>query len=66
MSEKQKQEPSRLTGTQIAQLVFGIIIFGFLMGIRGEFASVWIRMIVAGCAGAVLSISVLRFRKSKH
>ncbi len=66
MTDDHKQEPSRPTGGQIAQLVLGIVLFGVLMGIRGEFASIWIRMFVAGCAGAALAISVLMLRKRRR
>jgi len=59
MTDDQKQKPPRLTGAQIARFVLGVVLFGVLMGIRGEFASIWIRMLAAGCAGAVLGICVL-------
>jgi hypothetical protein len=55
-----------MTGAQIAQFVFGIILFGVLMGIREEFASIWIRMLVAGCAGAVLGILLLPVRRFRR
>jgi len=66
MSDDQKHEPPRMTGAQIAQFVFGIILFGVLMGIREEFASIWIRMLVAGCAGAVLGILLLPVRRFRR
>ena len=63
MSDDQNQKPSRLTGAQIAKFVLGVVFFGVLMGIRGEFASIWIRMLVAACAGAVLGFFVLPLGK---
>ena len=33
------------------------------MSVREEFQSVWIRAGVAGCAGIVLGVSLLYFRK---
>jgi hypothetical protein len=59
MSDDQKHEPRRLTGARIARFIVGIIVFGVLMGIRGEFGSIWTRMLVAACAGAVLAVSVV-------
>jgi hypothetical protein len=50
---------SRLTGPQINQIVIGVVLFGVLMGIREEFHSIWLRAVVAGCAGGVLGLLVL-------
>ena len=61
-SDDQKQERPGLTKAQIARVVLGLILFGVLLGIRGQFDSVWIRMLVAGCAGAVLAIFLLPLR----
>ena len=66
MSDDQKPEAPKLTGVQIAQFIFGIILFGVLMGIRGEFDSIWVRMLVGACAGAVLGIFVLPLRKYRR
>ncbi len=63
MSDNQNPEAPKLTRGRIAQFVIGIVLFGVLMGIRNEFASAWFRMLVAGCAGAVLGIVVLRLWK---
>ncbi len=47
--------------------IFGIVLFGVLMGLRTELHSLWLRMLVAGSAGVVLVIlarprgSVLRY-----
>ena len=66
MGDDQKPERPRLAGAQIAQFVFGIILFGVLMGLREESASVWVRMLVASCAAAVLGIFVLSLRKYRR
>jgi hypothetical protein len=66
MSNDQNEERPRLTRAQIAQFVVGVILFGVLMGIRGEFDSIWIRMLVAACAGAIFGIFVLPLRKFRR
>ena len=66
MSDDKKPEAPKLTAAEIAQFVFGIILFGVLMGIRGEFDSVWVRILIAACAGAVLAIFVLPLRKYRR
>ena len=58
-SDDQKQERPGLTKAQIARVVLGLILFVVLLGIRGQFDSVWIRMLVAGCALAILAIFLL-------
>ena len=63
MSDDQKQRPPTVTAAQIARRFLAIILFGVLMGIRGDVASIWIRMLVAACAGAALVIGVLPLRK---
>ena len=55
-----------MSGEQIAQLIFGIVLFGVLMGLRTELHSLWLRMLVAGCAGAALAIFVLPLRRRKN
>src|SRR2546429_669633 len=42
MSDDQKPEAPKLNGVQIAQFIFGILLFGVLMRIRGEFDSIWV------------------------
>jgi uncharacterized membrane protein YeaQ/YmgE (transglycosylase-associated protein family) len=66
MSENPKQEAPRVPPAQIARFIIGIIVFGVLMGMRGEFQSFWVRALVAGCAGAVLAIFVLPLRKYRR
>lgn len=63
MSEDQKQEAPKFQPAQIARFICGIVLFGVLMGMRGEFDLFWVRALVAGCAGAVLGIFVLPLRK---
>jgi hypothetical protein len=58
-SDDQKQERPGLTKAQIARVVLGFILFVVLLGVRGQFDSVWIRMLVAGCGCAVLVIFLL-------
>ena len=43
---------------QIVVAVAGVLVFGFLMGIRDEFHSLWIRAGVAGVAGAVFGLTI--------
>ncbi len=66
MSDDQKQEAPKVPPAQIARFICGIILFGVLMGMRVEFTSVWVRMLIAGCAGAVLGIFVLPLRKYRR
>jgi len=66
MREDEKPEGPKLTAAQIAQFILGIILFGVLMGIRGEFDSVWVRILIAASAGAVLAIIVLPLRKYRR
>jgi len=66
MSEDQKPEAPKVPPAQIARFICGIILFGVLMGARGEFESFWIRALVAACAGAVLAILVLPLRKYRR
>jgi uncharacterized protein (DUF983 family) len=61
-----KQEAPKVPPAQIARFICGIILFGVLMGMRGEFASFWVRALVAGCAGVVLSIFALPLRKFRR
>ena len=56
--------PLRMSSGQIIKLVVGIVVFGVLMGIRTEFEQVWMRALVAACAGGVLGWAVLQARKS--
>jgi uncharacterized membrane protein len=66
MNDDQRQKAPRVPPVQIARFICGIALFGVLMGIRGEFASIWIRMLIAGCAGAVLGFFVLPLRKYRR
>jgi hypothetical protein len=66
MSDDPKPETPKRTGPEMGRVIFGILVFGVLMGIRGEFASLWIRMLVAACAGAVLAICVLPLRSDRR
>ena len=65
MDEEQKAKPPPMSGDRITRFVFGVILFGILMGIRGEFHSIWVRVLVGACAGAVLGIFVLPFKRRK-
>ena len=58
-SDDEKQERPGLTKAQIARVVFGLILFVVLLAIQKDLASIWIRMLVAGCAVAVLAIFLL-------
>ena len=66
MREDQKAEAPKVPPVQIARFICGLILFGVLMGMRGEFESFWMRALVAGCAGAVLAILVLPVRKYRR
>ncbi len=63
MSEQQKEGRPQVPAGQIARLIIGIIFFAVLMGLREESHSVWILMLVAGCAGLALGVFVLPLRK---
>jgi hypothetical protein len=45
-----------------AWLVLSVVLFGLLMGFRGEVHSIWLRALVAGIAFAVLYPSIQGFR----
>jgi hypothetical protein len=62
----EKQEAPKVPPAEIARFICGIILFGVLMGMRGEFASFWVRVLVAACASAVLGIFVLPLRKYRR
>ncbi len=66
MSDDQKPKAPKLAGAQIARFIVGSILFGVLMGLRGELASIWVRMLVAACAGAVLGACVLPIWRRKR
>jgi hypothetical protein len=65
MSDEQKQDPPKVPAWQIVRFVVGIVLFGVLMGLRDEFHSEWLRILVAGCAGGVIGVFVLPLRKYK-
>ncbi len=65
MSEDHKDTLTPISGDQVVRFTLGIILFGVLMGLRTEFHSIWVRMLVATCAGAVLGILVLPLRGRK-
>ena len=51
------------TAGRLIWLVIGIVVFGILMGIRGELEFRWERSVAAACAFVVLGSCVLRFRE---
>ncbi|MGD0651026.1 MAG: hypothetical protein ABSA97_07785 [Verrucomicrobiia bacterium] len=65
MNENQSGKRPRMTGPQILRFIVGVVCFGVLMGIRQEFSSMWVRVIVAGCAGAILAICVGLYTASR-
>jgi hypothetical protein len=65
MSDDTREGSRRLSAKQFALLIVGLTIFGALMGLREEFHSIWVRMLVAGCAGGVVGIFVLQLRKNR-
>ena len=55
----------------IAWVVIGLCVgaFGVLMGIRSEFEQLWVRTIIASCAGALLGVALYAaqwYRARKH
>ena len=54
----------RIIRSALGVVVFGIlmalfgILFGFLMAIRYELSSMWLRALCAGCAGGVLGLMI--------
>ncbi len=65
MNDDTAGKPSGLSSGQIFKLVLGIVVFGVLMGVRMELQQVWMRALVAGCAGAALGWAVIQARSSK-
>ena len=65
MDEEKKDKSPPMAGDQVAQFILGVVLFGVLMGLRTEFHSVWIRMLVGACAGAALGIFVLGSKRKK-
>ena len=59
------EKPPGLSSRQILKLVLGIVVFGVLMGVRPEFEQMWLRALVAACAGGVLAWALLQARKGK-
>lgn len=53
-----------MSSSQIIKLIVGIVFFGVLMDIRTEFEQVWLRALVAACAGGILGWAVLQARKA--
>jgi len=64
MTDHGSTRPPGLSSAQIFKLVAGIVVFGVLMGIRTEFEQVWVRALVAACAGGILGWALLQARKS--
>ena len=65
MSDEQNKPPS-VPAKDIAGFVLGIILFGVFMGLRTESQSVWVRMLLAGCAGTALGSFVLPLRNYRR
>lgn len=64
MNETSISEKSKY-GRSWAWLVLSVVLFGALMGFRGELHSIWLRALVAGAAFAVLFPAVGRFRHKR-
>jgi len=45
---------SQPTQRRIWPAVIWVLVFAILMGVRPEFSSMWVRAVVAGCAGGAL------------
>jgi hypothetical protein len=65
MSDETKPKPPGLSSGQILKLVMGILVFGALMGIRPAFEQMWLRTLVAACAGGVLGWALLQARRRR-
>jgi hypothetical protein len=63
MSDDQKPKAPSVPASQIVRLIIGMVLFGVLMGLREDFQSVWMRMLIAGCAGGAIGIFILPLRK---
>jgi hypothetical protein len=63
MDQERKNKPEHISGRQVAILVSGVLIFGLLMALRADMHSVWLRILCAGCAGAVLGLSLVYLKK---
>lgn len=47
----------------IAIIVVSVIVFGVLMGIREWFEPPWLRVAIAGCAGAFFGVALMQSMK---
>lgn len=53
MSDEGNNKSSRMSWSQLLKLIVGIVVFAVLMAIRTESEQVWLRALVAACAGGV-------------
>ncbi len=63
MNDDPNEKPSSWPAERLVRFLVGMIVFGGLMGVRGEFHSVWVRALIAGIAGGTFAIVVLPFQK---
>ena len=61
-----RNKPPKVPAKEIAGFILGILLFGVFMGLRSDSQSFWVRMLLAGCAGAALGLFVLPLRKYKR
>ncbi len=60
-------EPSKQSGpTCVWPIVIAVVVYGLLMGLRGEFSSMGVRVAVASCAGAVLGYGIIMASQRKE
>lgn len=66
MNERGTGQPPLWRRPQIVKLATGVGVFGVLMGLRTDFEDLWVRALVAACAGAALGWALLQARRDSR
>ena len=56
-------DPARSQRGTITAIVVCIVVFGVLMGIRGELEQQWLKTVIAGGAGAFFGVALYQTKK---